>query len=373
LRFRYKKNTRGKLVKTAVIYTPDEHKINQSDVDPLAIYICDKLNNEGFETYIVGGAVRDLLLQKAPKDFDIASAATPSKIRRIFSNSRIIGKRFRLVHLFFGAKIFEIATFRSLEEGPTGNTFGTIDDDVRRRDFTINALFYDPRKQIVVDYVGGVRDIRRRVIRPIIPLKLIFEDDPVRMVRAVKYATLADFSMPFLLKEKIKKQASLLKRISPSRLTEEIAKILKSPHAGRIIDALCAFGLYEYLQPSAAKLIANDPDYKRRYFASFEKLEKRADNGYDKYDESIVPGLEALVRDYIDDTVIWSDATEATYRETFRLARQFVLPMNPPRIALGRAVVTLFAEHDIIVHHWHHVEHPAPNPTAQTTENKKTQ
>jgi poly(A) polymerase len=352
LRFRYKKNSKGRLERTAVIYTADEHKINQANVDPLAVYICDRLNNEGYETYIVGGAVRDLLLNKVPKDFDIASAATPSKIKKIFSNSRIIGKRFRLVHVFFGEKIFEIATFRSTEDGADGNTFGTIDDDVKRRDFTMNALFYDPKKQLVVDYVGGYRDISRRRIRPIIPLKVIFEDDPVRMVRAVKYTALSGFSMPFMLKEKIRKQAPLLKRISPSRLTEELAKILKSPHALVIIKELFFFGLYEYLQPKAAKLLADEENFHRRYFASFAELEKRSLEGHDEYADSIVPGLAALVRDYVDDNVVWEDATEASYRDVFRLARKFVLPMNPPRVDLARALRDIFAAHNITVKRW---------------------
>jgi poly(A) polymerase len=358
LRYRYKKNSAGKLIQSAILYTVDEHKINQNDVDPQAAYICEKLSNEGFETYIVGGAVRDLLLKKIPKDFDIASAAPPSKIKRIFGNSRIIGKRFRLAHIFFGEKIFEIATFRSVDEGGDGNAFGTIDDDVRRRDFTMNALFYDPKKQIVLDYIGGYKDIRDKKIKPIIPLKTIFEEDPVRMLRAVKYSCLSDFKLPFFLREKIKKSAHLLRLISPSRLTEEISKILKSPLAGKIIEELNEVGLYIYLQPKAAKLIATVPDYKNRYFKTLARLIKDETDEQKEYADSIRDGLEALIRDYIDDNTVWEDMTEESYRDVFFLARKFVLPMNPPRLELGRAVRHIFAEHNITVRNWRRFNRP---------------
>jgi poly(A) polymerase len=350
LRYRYKKDPGGKLVQAAVLYTADEHKINQADVDPLAAYICEKLNNEGFETYIVGGAVRDLLLKKVPKDFDIASAATPSKIKKVFGNSRIIGKRFRLVHVFFEQKIFEIATFRSLEEGASGNVFGTIEDDVKRRDFTMNALFYDPKKQLVLDYIGGFKDIRDKKIKPIIPLKMIFEDDPVRMIRAVKYAALSDFKVPFFLREKIKSSSSLLKRISPSRLTEELSKILKSPSAGKIIEELTLMGLYVYLQPKAAKLIADSSSFRKRYFASLGKLSKTQE--HEEYSDSLSEGLGAMTRDYLDDNIHWDEASEESYKETFRLVRKFVLPINPPRMELGRALRDMFAEHGITIKKW---------------------
>jgi poly(A) polymerase len=354
LRYRYSKDKHGKLIKQALIYTEDEHKINQTDVDPLAAYICERISNEGFETYIVGGAVRDLLLKKAPKDFDIASAATPAKIKKIFGNSRIIGKRFRLVHIFFGEKIFEIATFRSIEEGNTGNVFGTIDDDVKRRDFTMNALFYDPRKKIVLDYVGGYMDVQDKKIKPIIPLKIIFEEDPVRMIRAVKYACTADFTLPFFLREKIKKSAHLLKLISPSRLTEEISKILKSPAGGKIIQELYEAGLYEYLQPKAVKLFKT-PEFRKKYFDTLACAFGGAKKS-EEYSDSITTGLIALVRVYIDENVIWEEANEESYKDVFYLARKFVLPMNPPRVELGRAVRKIFSDHKINVKKWRRID-----------------
>jgi poly(A) polymerase len=219
VRYRYERQFNGSLVKKAVIWTQEEHGIDGRDVDSGAVYIIQLLRDAGFETYIVGGAVRDLMLGKKPKDFDIVTTATPNQIKRYVRNARVIGKRFRLVHVYNGSKIFEVATFRSIKEGTTSNTFGTIEEDVRRRDFTMNALFYDPSNETVLDYVGGVDDIKRKILQTVIPLNVIFREDPVRMIRAVKYAASAGFEVPLRIKWKIKKYAPLLAEISTSRLT----------------------------------------------------------------------------------------------------------------------------------------------------------
>ena len=186
---------------------------NKIDVD--AVYIISRLKDLGFQAYIVGGAVRDLIVGAEPKDFDIVTNATPSRIKKLFRNSRIIGKRFRIVHVIFGNKIFEVSTFRSNAVSSVGNDFGTMDEDVLRRDFTLNALYYDPILEQVIDYVDGMRDIKKHIIRPVIPLETIFIDDPVRMLRAIKYAAKTDSKMSFLLRHKIRHSASLLNQISP--------------------------------------------------------------------------------------------------------------------------------------------------------------
>ncbi|MDR2510802.1 MAG: polynucleotide adenylyltransferase PcnB [Spirochaetaceae bacterium] len=337
--------------RSAKIWTASEHKIKKDDVDPLAAYICERLTNEGFETYIVGGAVRDLLLNKKPKDFDIASAASPAKIKKVFHNSRIIGKRFRLVHVYFDDKIYEIATFRAIEDGvTTGNTFGKIEDDAHRRDFTINGLFYDPRKELVLDFVDGFSDIKARRIRPIIPLNTIFEEDPVRMVRAVKYAAISGFSLPFNLRSRIKKSAWMLEHISPSRLTEEMGKIMKSPFAGKIIKELEVLGLYDTLQPRAAKLLRASAQFRSRYFSRLDKLYTKCAG--EAYAEEITGGLLALIADFVDDNVDWKTANEETFKTMFAQARKFVLPINPPRIELARALKNHFSEHGVKVSRW---------------------
>ena len=353
MRFRYSTEENGKLVKKAIVYTLDEHRINVSDVDNQALYIIERLQASGYETYIVGGAVRDLILGKKPKDFDIVTAASPVKIKKIFRNARIIGRRFRLVHVYFGPKIFEVSTFRSMKDGPTSNTFGTIEEDVLRRDFSLNALFYDPLKQLVVDYVGGMKDIKKQLIRPIIALSSIFTDDPVRMIRAVKYGAVTGFRLPFSLKRRIRKHSSLLAGISPSRLTEEIFKIIHSPHVLEIVESLDAMGLYRYLQPRAAELFQSKPLYKTRYLKSITALSSEG------FKDLRGQALSVLVRDYLEDNVDWDGKQNSTddnpgqrplmdrYKNAFYLARQFVLPMNPPRMEMDAALRLLFAEHGL--------------------------
>ena len=372
MRFRYSAEENGKPVKKAAVYTQDEHRINLSDVDSQAIYIIERLQANGYESYIVGGAVRDLILGRRPKDFDIVTAAAPGKIKKLFRNSRIIGRRFRLVHVFFGSKIFEVSTFRSNRDGPTSNTFGTIEEDVLRRDFSLNALFYDPVKQLVVDYVGGMKDIKRRVIRPIIALEDIFTDDPVRMIRAVKYAAVSGFRLPFSLRLRIRKHRDLLARISPSRLTEEIFKIIHSPRALEIVGALNAMKIYSYLQPGASELFKSVHGFKAQYFKTMGRLGADFKN---------LPGeaLSALIRDYFEGVLkknqddVQDKSAAERYKVIFNQVRQFVLPMNPPRIELYSALRLLFAEKGIVIKKPHFSErnkkHHAETETPGVEEN----
>jgi poly(A) polymerase len=364
VRIRYTTGANGKHIKKAEVYTREEHGINRDDIDRDAIYIVERLQANNLETYIVGGAVRDLILKKVPKDFDIASEASPARIKKIFRNARIIGRRFRLVHVYFGTKIFEVSTFRSLVDGTTSNTFGTIEEDVQRRDFSLNALFYDPIKQEVVDYVGGLKDIREGRIRPVIDPKVIFRDDPVRLIRAVKYAAATGFSLPVTLRWKIRKESPLLADISPSRLTEEILKIIKSPSAAEIVDQLESYRLYTYLQPNSARLM-RDETFRERYLRGFRAL------GEDKTE---VPGknMAALIRDYLEETIDWEAGAHENYKTAFYGARQFVLPMNPPRSELDYAVRLIFSEHGITLKRPRFLERgkalgpdsPAPAPEA---------
>ncbi|MDR0585235.1 MAG: polynucleotide adenylyltransferase PcnB [Treponema sp.] len=354
MRYRYSSGENGAPVKKALVYTRDEHGISFDDVDIEALGIVRRLKDAGYDTYIVGGAVRDLILGKKPKDFDIASEASPARIKKIFRNSRIIGRRFRLVHVYFGPRIFEVSTFRSLKDGPTSNTFGTIEEDVLRRDFTMNALFYDPGQQIVVDYVGGMKDIRRKLVRPIIPLQTIFKDDPVRMIRAVKYAAVTGFSLPLPLKWKIKKQSPLLAGVSPSRRTEEIFKIIHSSCVARVVEALDSIGLYQYLQPCAARLMREQTGFRERYLRSMTALNQEGFKG--------LPGeiLGALVNDYLEDVTDWERGIAENYKTTFTAARSFVLPMNPPGFELDHAVRRFFAAHGITIKKSRFMERPSP-------------
>jgi poly(A) polymerase len=344
MRFRYSTAKNGKPVKKAIVYTLDEHGIPLSNVDADAVRVVDRLKASGFEAYIVGGAVRDLILGKKPKDFDIVSGASPARIRKIFRNSRIIGNRFRLVHVYAGNKIFEVSTFRSLKDGHTGNSFGTIEEDVLRRDFTVNSLFYDPQRQLVVDFVGGMKDIGKRRIRSIIPLDTIFVDDPVRMIRAVKYGAATGFRLPLSLRWRIRRDSPLLAQVSPSRLTEEINKIIHSAHAAKIVEALETMGLFRYLQPNASGLLKENPGFRERYLRD---LAAAPDAEAEKK-----PGqaMSSLVRAFLEDTTDWGGPdSQETYYTAFIAARRFVLPMNPPRLELDHAVRLVFAEHGLTV------------------------
>ena len=341
MRYRYSAAEDGKLVKKALIYTRDEHGINFSNVESEAIGIIRKLRSSGYDAYIVGGAVRDLILGKKPKDFDIVSAASPTRIKKIFRNSRIIGRRFRLVHVYFQDRIFEVATFRSLKDGHTSNTFGTIEEDVLRRDFTLNALFYDPEQQIVVDYIGGMEDIKKKLIKPIIDINDIFTDDPVRMIRAVKYAAMTGFTIPMNLKRKITSQCNLLTSISPSRLTEEIFKIINSAQCALIVDLLDKIGLYAYLQPQAAQLMRKNAEFKMKYMQSLAAL-KGVENQRGQ-------AISSLFRDYLETVEDWKPGSIENFKEICKTARNFVLPMNPPRFELEYAIKKFLASKNITI------------------------
>ncbi|MGI5102724.1 polynucleotide adenylyltransferase PcnB [Treponema vincentii] len=332
---RYTRNTTNKKLSKALIYTAAEHSIDPRKVDSEAIRIISGLHNAGYEAYIVGGAVRDLLIGKTPKDFDIATSAEPARIRKIFKNSRLIGKRFRLVHVFYGPKIYEVSTFRSLEEGSVGNNFGTIDEDVRRRDFTLNALYYDPIKNIIVDYVGGVEDIRKKRLNPIIDLSHIFVEDPVRMIRAIKYATITDAAIPLLLRYRIHRDAPLIEYVSPSRLTEEIGKILMSGHAAEIFKMLLHYRLFLYLQPSAFSFMEDSPHFSEHYFVGMEELDGLiAEHKIQRQGQALV----YLIRDFLQLITNWKEEPRAVYKAVYAECRHFVLPMNPQRIELEYAV-----------------------------------
>lgn len=332
---RYTRNSTNKKLSKALIYTATEHSIDPRKVDSEAIRIINGLHNAGYEAYIVGGAVRDLLIGKTPKDFDIATSAEPARIRKVFKNSRLIGKRFRLVHIFYGPKIYEVSTFRSLEEGSVGNTFGTIDEDVRRRDFTLNALYYDPIKNIIVDYIGGVEDIRKKRLHPIINLSHIFVEDPVRMIRAVKYATITDAAIPLLLRCRIHRDAPLIEYTSPSRLTEEIGKILMSGHAAEIFKMLLHYRLFLYLQPSAFSFIEDSPHFSEHYFASMQELDGLiAEHKIQRQGQALV----YLIRDFLQLITDWKEEPRMVYKAVYAECRHFVLPMNPQRIELEYAV-----------------------------------
>lgn len=256
-----------------VIVPRAEHPISRRDIDADALKVLYRLQESGYTAYLVGGSVRDLLLSRRPKDFDIGTSAHPYQIKKLFRNCWIIGRRFRLAHVRFGTKAIEVATFRKnipagsegepsepapveTGHGDTGdllikhdNTFGTPEEDAFRRDFTINALFYDIASFSIIDYVGGLHDLRDGLIRSIGDPNDRFQEDPVRMMRAIVMASRLGFRLDEPVVRAIAKHRSLIATSSPARLIEEYYKILRSGAAEQTFRALAEHRLLEPITP----------------------------------------------------------------------------------------------------------------------------
>ena len=230
-------------------------KFDKKLLDQDALKILKKLNNSGHETYLVGGCIRDILLGHKPKDFDIATSATPEQIHKLFKRSRIIGRRFKLVHIMFSARKFiEVATFRAgkVQTSNDGlvlrdNYYGTLEDDVFRRDFTVNGLYYDIKKSEVIDYVGGLDDLKALKIKMIGDPSERFEEDPVRMIRAVRFQAKLNANIESQLIEAIQTNSQLLAKIPPARLYEEVIKLFHNENSIEIFHELDRLGLLRHL------------------------------------------------------------------------------------------------------------------------------
>jgi poly(A) polymerase len=259
-RRRAKANTHTQLPAAQIVQV-GKHKINQKHISQAALKTCDQLQKAGFQAYLVGGAVRDLLLNHPPKDFDVATNATPEQVHKVFRRSRIIGRRFRLVHVLWGQETIEVSTFRGhhLSEGDAetndsgriirDNVFGSIEEDSVRRDFTANALYYDPKRQEVLDFHNGVADIRAKTLRIIGDPVTRYQEDPVRMLRAVRLSAKLGLKLERDTEAPIRKLADLLEDVPPSRLFDEMLKLFLSGHAIESINALRAQHLHHGLLP----------------------------------------------------------------------------------------------------------------------------
>lgn len=235
-----------------------EHSISRRDIDPNVLKVLYRLINAGHIAYLVGGGVRDLMVGRRPKDFDVATSAHPHQVRDLFRNSRLIGRRFRLVHVFFGSQNIEVATFRRLSEDVADsddpliqhdNTFGTPEEDAFRRDFTINSLFYDPRSFRVIDYVGGVQDLHSRLIRTIGEPQKRMREDPVRMLRAVRFAVKMGFDLEPATRAAIETHRGDLAKASVPRLVEETFRTLAVAEPERALILLEQLGLLPEMLP----------------------------------------------------------------------------------------------------------------------------
>jgi poly(A) polymerase len=297
-----------------IVLPRSEHTLSRRDIDPDALKVMFRLQQLGHIAYLVGGSVRDLLLGRRPKDFDIGTSALPHEIKRAFRNCWIIGRRFRLAHVRFGTKIIEVATFRrqirldaedeaavsdGLDAAEAGaervngtgtalvnakplpgetppsrdllierdNAYGTPEEDAFRRDFTINGLFYDPAERTVIDYVGGIDDLRAGVVRSIGDPLLRFQEDPVRMLRAIVMSERLQFKIDPLVSRAIDQLGSHLRHAAPARLLEEYYKILRGGAAERVFQGLARAGLIEHISPEMEEGLAEE------FFESLSRLD----------------------------------------------------------------------------------------------------
>ena len=273
----------------------EQHPISRRNIDPDALRVLYRLRQFNHTAYLVGGSVRDLLLGRRPKDFDIGTSAHPYQVKKLFRNCWIIGRRFRLAHVKFGQKIIEVATFRRqvapgeevVQDGvpapdpttPEGehlihrdNTFGTAEEDAFRRDFTINALFYDIATFSIIDYVSGLDDLRDRVVRSIGDPDLRLREDPVRMLRAIALASRLDFTIEPMLLQAIRTHRQEIGKSSPARMLEEYYKILRAGSSERAFRGLGDVGL---LEPTAPELHRRAGDALWRSLAALDAYRRR--------------------------------------------------------------------------------------------------
>jgi poly(A) polymerase len=275
--------------------TAEQHGIDRELVARPAMRVCETLQKAGYDAFIVGGAVRDLLLGVRPKDFDVATNATPEQVKAHFRRAIIIGRRFRLVHVMFGAERIEVSTYRALASVDTvtdehgrvlaDNVFGTQVEDATRRDFTVNALYYDPTHEVVLDFHDGVKDLRARRIRMIGDPAARYREDPVRMLRAVRFAAKLGFAIDEATRAPITELAHLIENVPSARLFDEMLKLLTSGHAVACIMRLRAEGLHHGLLP-LLDVVLEQPAGERFVLLALSRTDERVQAG-----KTVSPGF----------------------------------------------------------------------------------
>jgi len=270
-----------------------QHGIHRDRVSSFAIKVCKTLQDHGYQAYIVGGAIRDLLIGHIPKDHDVATSATPEEVRALFRRSRIIGRRFKIVHVMSGPETIEVSTFRANQSEETDrlgrvladNVYGTQAEDAVRRDFTVNALYYDPTTETILDYHHGVADLQQKTLRMIGEPRTRYREDPVRMLRAVRLAAKLGLIIDPAARAPIREMASLLENVPTARLFDEILKLLTSGNAVRCIEQLREEGLHHGLLP-LLDVILDQPVGERFVWLALENTDERV-----RADKSVSPGF----------------------------------------------------------------------------------
>lgn len=240
----------------------DDHSISRKNISPSALKVMYRLENAGFKAYLVGGCIRDLLLGIQPKDFDIATDAHPEQVHKLFSNSRLIGRRFKLVHVLFGREMIEVATFRGSNNDSAAqqqtaegmltrdNVYGTIEEDAVRRDFTANALYYSATDFKIYDFCDSLNDISKKTLRLIGDPEERYREDPVRMLRAMRFAEKLQFSIETQAEDKIHELSHLMSMVAPARLFDEVIKLFVSGYGENLFERLLDNGLFKAMFPA---------------------------------------------------------------------------------------------------------------------------
>jgi poly(A) polymerase len=329
--------------------TPKEqHGVGREAISHGARKVCEGLQSEGYQAYVVGGAVRDLLLGLKPKDFDVATDAYPEEVYKLFRRSRLIGRRFKLVHVMFGDETVEVSTFRARTAAETDehgrvlrdNIYGTREDDAIRRDFTVNALYYDPSNETIVDYHNGLRDLRRKSVRVIGDARARYREDPVRMLRAARFAAKLGFTIDERTRKPISEMAPLLENVPPSRVYEEMQKLLLSGHAATSLRQLRSEGLHRGLLP-LLDVIFEQPMGERFVTLALEQTDSRVRSG-----KSVSPGFLFAALLWHEVLAAWKKARERGLKPIPALfqAMDAVLDIQTDKLAIPRRFTVVMKE-----------------------------
>ncbi len=341
-----------------LIFSRDQHPVSRKLLSPNALKVLYRLNKGGFDAYLVGGGVRDILLGFKPKDFDIATNATPDEIKELFRNCRLIGRRFRLAHIVFGREIIEVATFRGHHDNASeqeksckktskqsedgmllrDNIYGSIDEDAERRDFSINALYYSAKDFKVYDFANGVQDVNDKVIRLIGDPETRYREDPVRMLRAIRFATKLDMQISDETKAPIKELSSLMANIPAARLFEEFLKMFIAGKAVANFEQLRSYNLFGYFFPAVEQAL-NDESDQQRFLLDFimlamENTDKRINN-----DQRVTPAflfaamLWYPLQKHIQQIKV---TTQLTPQDVFFAALNEIMPEQQRSIAIPK-------------------------------------
>lgn len=352
-----------------------EHSISRADINPNALKVLYRLHGGGYEAYLVGGCVRDLLFGYHPKDFDIATNAHPEEVRKLFKNCRLIGKRFRLAHIVFGKEIIEVATFRTHHEKAhekhaksshhgmilRDNVYGTIEDDVWRRDFTINALYYNIADFSVVDFTGGMQDIKHKLLRIIGNPEQRFTEDPVRLLRAVRFLGKLKLHVSPETEKLLNQMGHLLQHVSPARLFQEVLKLFHEGATAQTFKLLEKYSFFEHLFAQTAALL-NQPETRKLLEEALANTDERVHEG-----KTVSPAFLLAV-------LLWRPVLQNTLQlraeklpafVAMEQALHHVLNAQTKQLAMPRTLVVSIREICVLQHHFNYRHGSKPYRTLE--------